>query len=163
MACNFVKLFCVDVKWQISHQPSLFPKLFHGVDRLHQLHLKMSFCDSWDIQVKVSLAVSSHYPAQPFCPVLVLAFVLGNFLGACICAWRHFLGVGLYSNYTIGHQNLKRVLCLILPSRLVESVLLSCIVNLSSESASQGEGCCIVVRDQYSSWGSTAALNCFLP
>jgi hypothetical protein len=28
----------------------------------------------------------------------------------------------LYSNYTIGHQNSERILCLILPSRLVESV-----------------------------------------
>ncbi len=41
-------------------------------------------------------------------------------------------------------------------------LLLYCIVNLISESASQGEVCCIIVRDQYSSWGSTAALNCFL-
>ncbi len=69
-----------------------------------------------------SLPVSRHYPAQPFCPVLVLAFVLGNFLVACICAWHHFLGVRLYSNYTIGHQNLEIALCLILPSHLVESV-----------------------------------------
>jgi hypothetical protein len=30
-------------------------------------------------------------------------------------------------------------------------------------SASQGEGCCIIVRDQYLSWGNTGALNCFLP
>ncbi len=106
-----------------------------------------------------------HYPAQPFRPVLVLAFVLGIFLVAHICAWRHFLGVQLYSNYTIGHQNLERVLCLILPCRLVKSVSSTsiCIVNLSSESASQGEGCCIIVRDQYLSWGSTAALNSFLP
>ncbi len=48
--------------------------------------------------------------------------LLGNFLVACICAWRHFLGVQLYSNYTNGHQNIERLLCLILPSRLVESV-----------------------------------------
>ncbi len=41
-------------------------------------------------------------------------------------------------------------------------LLLSCIVNLISESASQGEGCCIIVRDQFLSWGSTVALNCFL-
>ncbi len=115
-------LLCVDVKWQISHQPSLFPKLFHGIDRLHQLHLKVPFCDSWDIQVKFSLAISRHYPAQPFRPVMVLAFVFGNFLVACICAWCHFLGVQLYSNYTIGHWNLERVLCLILPSHLIESV-----------------------------------------
>jgi hypothetical protein len=42
-------------------------------------------------------------------------------------------------------------------------LLPSCIVNLSSKSASQGEGYCIIVRDQYLSWVSTAALNCFLP
>jgi hypothetical protein len=42
-------------------------------------------------------------------------------------------------------------------------LLLSCVVNLFSKSASQEEGCCIIVRDQYLSWGSTAALNCFLP
>ncbi len=68
-----------------------------------------------------SLTVSRHYPAQLFYLVLVLAFALGNFLVACICAWRHFLGVQLYSSYTIGHQNLEWVLCLILPSHLVES------------------------------------------
>ncbi len=42
-------------------------------------------------------------------------------------------------------------------------LLLSCVVNLSSKSASQREGCCIIVRDQYFSWGSTEALNSFLP
>jgi hypothetical protein len=68
-----------------------------------------------------SLVVSRYYPAQPFCPVLVLTFALGNFLVAHICAWHHFLGVWLYSNYTTGHWNMERVLCLILPSSLVES------------------------------------------
>ncbi len=66
-------------------------------------------------KVEVYLAVSRHFPAQPFRPVLVLAF-------ACICAWRYFLGVWLYSNSNIGCQNFERVPCLILPSRLVESV-----------------------------------------
>jgi hypothetical protein len=125
-------LFCVDVKWQISHQSFLFPKLFHGIDRRHQLHLKTLWCDSWDIQVKLYLAVSRHYPAQPFCPVLVLAFALGNFLVACICAWNHFLGIRLYSNYTIGHQNSESVLCLILPSRLVKSVSSASILHCQS-------------------------------
>ena len=110
------------MKWQISHQPSLFPKLFLGIYRRQQLHLKSPFCDSWDIQVKVSLMISMHYAAHPFCLVLVLAFVLGNYLVACICTRRHFLGVRLYSNYTIGCQNLERVLCLILPSHLVKTV-----------------------------------------
>ncbi len=148
-----------------SHQSSLFPKHFHGIGRRHQLHLKKLWYYSWDIQVKVYLAVSWHYPAQPFCSVLVLAFALGNSLVARICAWHHLLGVRLYSNYTICHQNSERVPCLIRPSHLVDLflLLLSCIVNLFSKSASQGEGCCIIVRDQYLSWGSTDALNCFLP
>ncbi len=116
-------LFCVGVKWKISHQSSLFfPKLFHGIDRRHQLYLKTLWCDSWDIKVKVYLTVSRHYPAQPFCLVLVLAFALGNFLVARICTWHHFLGVQLYSNYTIGHYNSERVLCFILESHLVKSV-----------------------------------------
>ncbi len=125
-------LFCVDVKWQISHQSSLFPKLFHGIDRRHQINLKTLWCDSWDIQVKVYLAVSRHYSAQPFCPVLVLAFALGNFLVACICTWHHFLEVWLYSNYTIGHQNFERVLCLILPRCWVASVYSACILCCQS-------------------------------
>ncbi len=78
-------------------------KLFHVIDRRHQIHLKTLWCDSWDIQVKVYLAVPWHYPAQPFRLVLVLTFVLGNFLVACICTWHHFLGDQLYFNYTIGH------------------------------------------------------------
>ncbi len=112
-----------------------------------------------------SLLVSRHYPAQLFCLLLVLAFALGNLLVACICAWHHFLGVWLCFNYTIGHQNLERVLCLILPSCWLNLflLLLSCVVNLFSKIASQGEGLCIIVRDQYSFWGSTAALNRFLP
>ncbi len=125
-------LFCVDVKWQISHQSSLFPKLFHGIDRTHQLHLKTICCDSWDNQVKVYLTVSRHYPAQPFHPVLVLAFGHGNSLVACICAWHHFLGVWLYSIYTIGCQHSERVLCLILPSHLVESVSSASILHCQS-------------------------------
>ncbi len=98
-----------------------FPNFFMALTDYTNFICKCHFCDIWDIQVKVSLANSMHYPAQPFCLVLVLVFVLGNFLVTCICTWRHFLGVQLYSNYTIGHQNLERVLCLILPSHSVES------------------------------------------
>jgi hypothetical protein len=79
-----------------------------------------------------SLLVSRHYPAQLFCLLLVLAFALGNLLVACICAWHHFLGVWLCFNYTIGHQNLERVLCLILPSCLVESVSSTSILHCQS-------------------------------
>ncbi len=82
-------------------------------------------------KVKVYLAASRHYPAQPFCPVLVLAFAW-QLLVACICAWHHFLGVWLYSNCTIGHQNFERVLCLILPSRLIESVSPASILHCQS-------------------------------
>ena len=83
-------------------------------------------------KVKVYLPVTRHYPAQPFCPVLVLTFALANFLVAWICAWHHFLGVELYSNYTIGHWNFERVLCLILPSCLVESVSSDSILRCQS-------------------------------
>jgi hypothetical protein len=48
--------------------------------------------------------------------------LLGNFLVSSICTWCHFLGVQLYSNYTIGCQNFERVLCLILSCCLAESV-----------------------------------------
>ncbi len=70
----------------------LFPKLFHGIDRRHQIYLKSLWCDSWDIQVKVYLVVSS-------CPVLVLAFAwqlfsslhlrLAPFLGSLIVLQLH--------------------------------------------------------------------------
>ncbi len=72
-------------------------------------------------KVKVYLAISRHFPAHPFARSWCL-HLLGNFLVACICTWHHFLGVRLYSNYNIGCQKFKRVLCLILPSRLVKSV-----------------------------------------
>jgi hypothetical protein len=88
--------------------------------------------DNWDIYVKVYLAVSRQDPAQPFHLVLVLAFVLGNFLVSHICTWHHFLGVWLHSNYTIGHQNSERVLCLILPSHSVESVSSASILHCQS-------------------------------
>ncbi len=115
-------LFCVDVKWKISQQTSLFPKLL-------LCHWQITPLSFWKhpvvivetFKVKVYLAVSRHFSSQPFRPVLVLAFAWQLF-SACICAWRHFSGVWLYSNYNIGCQNFERVLCLILPSHLVESV-----------------------------------------
>ncbi len=76
-------------------------------------------------KVKVYLAVSRHYPAQPFARSWC-SHLLGNFLVARICTWCHFLGVWLYSNYTIVHWNFYTVLCLILPSHLVESVSSAC-------------------------------------
>ncbi len=88
-------LFCVDVKWQISQQTSLFHKLL----LCHWQIIPLSF---WKhpvvivetFKVKVYLVVSRHFPAQPFCPVLVLAFAwqlfgslhlrLAPFLGSSI-------------------------------------------------------------------------------
>ncbi len=113
-------------------------------------------------KVKVYLAVLRHFPAQPFAWSWCL-HLLGNFLVACICTWRHFLGVRLYSNSNTGCQNFERVLCLILPSHLVESVsfaILRCQSYLQ-ECVSRGglfhysEGSVVVL-------GSTAALNCLL-
>ncbi len=75
-ACNDYNLnFCVDVKWQISQQPSLFPKLL-------LCHWQITPLSFWKhpvvivetFKVKVHLAVPRHFPAQPFRPVLVLAF-----------------------------------------------------------------------------------------
>ncbi len=123
-------IFCVeDVKRQISQQPSLFPT------RL-LCHWQITPLSFWKhpvvivetFKVKVYLAVPRHFPAQPFCPVLVLAFAWQLFSSLHL-RLAPFLGVRLYSNYNIGCWNFERVLCLILPSHLVESVssaILSC-------------------------------------
>ncbi len=79
-------LFCVDVKWQISQQPSLFPKLFLS-------HWQITPLSFWKhpvlivetFKLKVYLAVSRHFHAQPFHPVLVLAF-----------AWQLFRSLHLH-------------------------------------------------------------------
>ncbi len=82
--------------------------------------LKTPCSDSWDIQ-----DIFLHNPfARSWC-----LHLLGNFLVACICAWRHFLGVWLYSNYNIGHQNFERVLYLILPT--VYWICFFCYIALS--------------------------------
>ncbi len=73
-------IFCVDVKWQISQQTSLFPKLLLW-------HWQITPLSFWKhpvvivetFKVKVYLAVSRHYPAQTFRLVLVLAFALQLF------------------------------------------------------------------------------------
>ena len=115
-------LICVDVKWQNSQQPSLFPKFL----LCHWQTTPLSFENTllWWLRHSRSKSILRfqgiflHNPfARSWC-----SHLLGNFLVACICAWRHFLGVWLYSNSTIGCQNFERVLCLILPSCLVESV-----------------------------------------
>ncbi len=115
-------LFCVDVKWQISQQPSLFPKLLLCPWRTTPLSFENTLL--WWLRrsrSKSILRFQGTFQHSPFAWSWCL-HLLGNFLVACVCAWRHFLGVLLYSNYNIGCQNFERVLCLILPSRLVESV-----------------------------------------
>ncbi len=115
-------IFCVDVKWQISQQPSLFPKLL-------LCHWQITPLSFWKhpvvivetFKVKVYLPVPRHFSAQPFCPVMVLAF-----------AWQLFSSLHLHLAPFLGSlivlqlqywcQNFERVLCLILPSHLVESV-----------------------------------------
>ncbi len=68
-------LFCVDVKWHISQQPSLIPKLLLCHWRITPLSFwKHSVVIVETFKVKVYLAVSRHFPVQPFCLVLVLAF-----------------------------------------------------------------------------------------
>ncbi len=109
-----------------------FPNFFMALTEDTKFIWKHSDVIVETFKVKVYLVVLRHYPAQPFRPVLVLAFALGNFLVACICAWHHFLEVWLYSNYTIGHPNFERVLCLILPSPLVESVSSASILHCQS-------------------------------
>ncbi len=87
--------FCVDVKRQISQQPSLFPKLL-------LCHWQITPLSFWKhpvvtvetFKVKVYLAVPRHFPAQPFRLVLVIAFAwqlfsslhlrLAPFLGSLI-------------------------------------------------------------------------------
>ncbi len=109
-ACNDYNLtFCVDLKWQISQQPSLFPKLL----LCHWQTTPLSFENTllWWLRHSRSKCISQfqgifqHNPfARSWC-----SYLLGNLLVACICAWHHFLGVWLYSNYNIGHQNFLRV------------------------------------------------------
>ncbi len=85
-------LFCVDVKWQISQQPSLFLKLL-------LCHWQITPLSFWKhpvvivetFKVKVYFAVSRHFPAQPFCPVLVLAFAWQLFSSLHLCL-APFLG-----------------------------------------------------------------------
>ncbi len=135
-----------------------FPKLFLCHWQITPLSFwKHPFVIVETFKVKVYLVVSRHYPAQPFHLVLWCSYLLGSFLVACICAWRHFLGVRLYSNSNIVCQNFERELCLIMPSRLVESVsfaILHCQSYLQ-ECISRG-GLLHYSREQYLSWGSTA-------
>jgi hypothetical protein len=72
-------IFCVDVKWQISQQP-LFPKLLLWHWQITPLSFwKHPVAIVETFKVKVYLVVSRQFPAQPFCPVLVLTFALQLF------------------------------------------------------------------------------------
>ncbi len=94
-------------------------------------------------KVKVYLPVSRHYPAQPFCPVLVLAFAwqpfsslhlrLVPFLGSSIVLQLQYWSSKFWKSTVLDSAN-----------RLVESVSFA-ILRCKSKSGSQGEGCCIIV------------------
>ncbi len=80
LAIIITLIFCVDVKWQNSQQPSLFPKLLLWHWQITRLSFwKHPVVIVETFKVKVYLAVSRHFPAQPFCPVLVLAFAWSLF------------------------------------------------------------------------------------
>ncbi len=114
-------IFCVDVKWQISQQPSLFLKLLLRHWQITPLSFwKYPIVIVATFKVKVYLAVSRHFPAQPFCLVLVLAFAWQLFSSLHLCL-APFLGSSIVLQSTIGHQNFERALCLIMPSCLVKS------------------------------------------
>ncbi len=70
-----------------------FPNFCSVIDRQHLCHLKSPCCDSWDIQGQ---SLSRGFKAFS-CTILFTrswcSHLLGNFLVACICAWRVlFLG-----------------------------------------------------------------------
>ncbi len=76
-ACKDYNLtFCVDVKWQISQQPSLFPKCFalSLTDNTFVI-LKTPCCDSWDIQGQILSCGFKAFSCTTLLPGL----------GACIC------------------------------------------------------------------------------
>ncbi len=135
------------------------------IDRTHQIHLKTPCCDSWDIQGQ---SLSRGFKAlsctqNPFAWSWCL-HLLGNFLVACICAWCHIWEFYCTPITQLVIEILKEYcawFCQAIWSNMF-LLLLTCIVNLFSKSASQEEACCIIVRDQFLSWGSSAALHCFL-
>jgi hypothetical protein len=141
-----------------------FPNFYYVIDRTHQIHLKTPCCDSWDIEGQ---SLSRNFKALS-CTTLLPG------LDACICLATFLqlifvLGAIFWEfNFTPITELVIKILkeycawfCQAVWSNLF-FLLLSCVVNLFSKSASQGEGCCIIMRDQYLSWGSTVALNCFL-
>ncbi len=142
-------IFC-DVKWQISQQPSLFPKLLLWHWQITPLSFwKNTVVIVGKFKVKVYLAVSRHFPAQPFCPVLVLTFAWQLFSSLHLCL-APFLGSSIVLQFQYWSSNVWKEYCAWFCQAVWLNLflLLYCIVNLISESASQGEGCCIIVRGQ---------------
>ncbi len=92
------------------------------IDRHYLCHLKTPCCEGWYIRGQSLSRGFRAFSCTTFFAWSWCLHLLGNFLVACICAWCHFLGVWLYSNYNIGCQKFERVLSLILPSRLVKSI-----------------------------------------
>jgi hypothetical protein len=127
-----------------------FPNFCSAIDRLHLCHLKTPCCDSETFKVKVYLTVSRHFSAQSFSPVLVLAFAwqLFSSLHLCLAPCLGCLIVLQFHNWLTKFWT-RTVLDFCQAVWLNMFLLLYCIINHNSESASQGEGCCIVVRDQY--------------
>jgi hypothetical protein len=158
-------LFCVEVKWKISHQSSLFPKPFMALTEDTNFIWKHSDVIVETFKTKSILqfqGIILHNPfAQSWCLHLhlatlqQLAFALGTISWEFDCTPITQLVIKILKEYCAWF-------CQAVWSNLF-LLLLSCIVNLFSESAFQEEGCCTIVRDQYSSWGSTEALNGFLP
>ncbi len=115
-------LFCVDVKWQISQQTSLFPKLL-------LCHWHITPLSFWKhpvvivktFRVKVYLAVSRHFPAQPFCPVLMLAFAWQLFSSLHL-RLAPFLGSSIVLQFQYWSSKFWRSTVLDSANRLVKSV-----------------------------------------
>ncbi len=134
-------LFCVDVNWQISQQPSLFPKLLLGYWQITPLSFwKHPVVIVKTFKVKVYLAVSRHFPAQPFRPVLVLAFAwkLFNSLHLRLVP---FLGSSIVLQFHNWLSKFWKSTVLDSANRLVKSVssAILCCQSYLQECVSRGE------------------------
>ncbi len=115
-------LFYVDVKWQISQKTSLFPKFL-------LCHWQITPLSFWKhpvvivetFKVKVYLTISRHFPAQPFCPVLVLAFALQLFSSLHLCL-APFLGSLIVLQFQYWSSKFWKSTVLDSANRLVKSV-----------------------------------------
>ncbi len=108
-----------------------FPNFSSVIDRTHQIIWKHPVVIVETFKSKSISQFQGIILHNPFA-WFWCSHLLGNFSVARNSTWRHFLGVQLYSNYTIGHQNFKKVMCLILPSHLVESASSASILHCQS-------------------------------